>query len=66
METMTDRPDPDPSRPTLDDLDPKSTTTDRLIAMARSHREGETYPTPEQLLANLPVVLRALCDYEVG
>ena len=30
--------------------------------LARSHREGETYPTPEQLLANLPVVLRALCD----
>ncbi len=25
----------------------------RLIALARSHREGETYPTPEQLLANL-------------
>lgn len=44
MEIMTDRPDPDPPRPTLDDLDPKSTTTDQLIAMVRSHREGETYP----------------------
>ena len=60
---MTDQPYPDPPRPTIDDLDPESATTDRLIAMVRSHREGLDYPTPEQLLANLPVVLRALCDY---
>ena len=60
---MTDQPYPDPPRQTLDDLDPESATTDRLIAMVRSHREGLDYPTPEQLLANLPVVLRALCDY---
>lgn len=26
---MTDKPYPDPPRPTLDDLDPKSATTDR-------------------------------------
>jgi len=50
-------------RPTLDDLDPESATTDRLIAMARSHREGEDYPTAEVLLGNLPVALRALCDH---
>ena len=31
--------------------------------MVRSHREGEAYPTPEQLLVNLPVALRALCDH---
>ena len=60
---MTDHTYPTPHRQTLADLDPESATTDRLIALARSHREGETYPTPEQLLANLPVVLRALCDY---
>ena len=59
---MSDETYPAPPRPTLADLDPESVTTDRLVALARSHREGEVYPTPEQLLANLPVVLRALCD----
>lgn len=54
---------PDPPRPTIDDLDPESVTTDALIAMVRSHREGEEYPTSEQLLGNLPGVLRALCDH---
>lgn len=38
-------------------------TTDELIAMARAHRQGEAYPTPERLIENLPVVLRGLCDY---
>ena len=52
-----------PPRPTLDALDPESATTDRLIAMVRSHREGEDYPTAETLLGNLPVALRALCDH---
>ncbi len=52
-----------PHRPTLDNLDPETTTTDRMIAMVRSHRQGEEYPTPETLLGNLPVVLRALCDH---
>jgi len=60
---MTDSAYPAPHRQTLDDLDPESATTDRLIALVRSHREGEDYPTPEALLANLPVVLRALCDH---
>ena len=60
---MTDHAYPAPHRQTLADLDPESATTDRLIALARSHREGLDYPTPEQLLANLPAVLRALCDY---
>ena len=59
---MTDPAYPAPHRLTLDDLDPESATTDALIAMVRSHREGEDYPTPETLLAHLPVVLRALCD----
>jgi hypothetical protein len=60
---MTDKPYPDPPRPTVDDLDPESATTDRLIAMVRSHRAGEEYPTGEVLLGNLPKVLRALCDH---
>jgi hypothetical protein len=59
---MTYKPAVEP-RPTLADLDPESVTTDRLVAMAHRHREGEIYPTPEQLLGNLPVVLRALCDH---
>jgi hypothetical protein len=33
------------------------------VVLARTHRAGEEYPTAEQLLANLPVVLRALCDH---
>lgn len=53
----------DPPRQTFDDLDPAHATTDHLIAMARSHRDGENYPTPEQLIGNLPTVLRALCDH---
>ncbi len=60
---MTDKPYPDPPRPTLDDLDPESVTTNRLVAMVHSHREGEPYPTAETLLGNLPMVLRALCDH---
>ena len=60
---MTDPPYPAPHRLTLDDLDPESATTDALIAMVRRHRQGEDYPTPETLLGNLPVVLRALCDH---
>jgi hypothetical protein len=54
---------PAPPRPTLDDLDPESATPDRLVALVRSHREGEDYPTAEVLLGNLPKVLRALCDH---
>ena len=60
---MTDQSYPAPPRPTLDDLDPESATTDRLIAMVRSHRTGEEYPTAEVLLGNLPKVLRALGDH---
>ena len=47
----------------LADLDPATIATDQLIALVRSHREGEEYPTAEVLLGNLPKVLRALCDY---
>ena len=60
---MTDKPYSDPHRQTIEDLDPESATTDRLIAMVRSHRAGEEYPTAEVLLGNLPKVLRALCDH---
>jgi hypothetical protein len=60
---MTDSAYPDPPRQNLDDLDPESATTDALIAMVRSHRQGEDYPTPETLLGHLPIVLRALCDH---
>lgn len=60
---MTDKPYPDSPRPTIDDLDPESATTDRLVAMVRSHREGEEYPAADVLLGNLPKVLRALCDH---
>ncbi len=54
---------PAPSRPTLDDLDPATVTTDRLIALVRRHRQGDEYPTAETLISNLPMVLRALCDH---
>lgn len=58
---MSDKPYQAPHRLTVDDLE--SPTTDRLIAMVRQHREGQTYPTSEQLLNNLPVALRSLCDH---
>ena len=57
---MSDKPYPDPPRQTIDDLDPEAATTDRMIAMVRSHRVGEEYPTAETLIGNLP---RALCDH---
>ena len=60
---MTDLPYPTRPRPTLDDLDHESLTTDRPIALIRRHRAGEEYPTAEVLLGNLPKVLRALCDH---
>ena len=60
---MTDQPYPEPPRPTIDDLDPELATTDRLIAMVHSNREGQEYPTAEALIGNLPKVLRALCDH---
>ena len=60
---MTDTRYADPHPLSLDDLDPESATTDRLIARVRSHRKGEEYPTAETLLGNLPVVLCALCDH---
>ena len=60
---MTDETYPAPPRLTLDDLDPESATTDRLVALVRRHRAGEEYPTAEVLLGNLPKVLRALGDH---
>ena len=55
-----------PHRPTLADLDPESATTDRLIAMVRSHRKDRDDLDAETLLANLPMVLRALCDHRLS
>ena len=60
---MPDHAYPDPHRLTLADLDLDSLTTDQLVSLVQGHRNGEPYPTSEQLLANLPTVLRALCDY---
>jgi hypothetical protein len=37
-------------------------TTDELVALTRTHRQGEAYPTLEWLIENLPVVLRGLYD----
>ncbi|MFO1431492.1 MAG: hypothetical protein U1F76_15330 [Candidatus Competibacteraceae bacterium] len=31
--------------------------------MARAHREGRAYPTPEELLRNVPRMLRAISDF---
>ncbi|HRW66631.1 MAG TPA: hypothetical protein P5032_12965 [Candidatus Competibacter sp.] len=60
---MTDHRYPALHRPTLDDLPPEDATTDQLIALVRSHREGQEYPTAEALLDNLPIALRALSDH---
>ena len=38
-------------------------TTDELVAMARTNREGKEYPNPEELLRNLPRMLRGICDF---
>jgi hypothetical protein len=63
---MPDQPYPAPPGQTIDDLDPESATTDRLVAMVRGHREGEEYPTAEVLIGNRPVVLPALCDHRLS
>jgi len=60
---MADTPYPTPPSESLADLDPETATTDQMVVMAHAHRAGEVYPTGEQLLSNLPVVLRALCDH---
>ncbi|MBK8751419.1 MAG: hypothetical protein IPL99_07115 [Candidatus Competibacteraceae bacterium] len=54
---MTHSAYPAPPRPTIDDLDPESTTTDRLIAMVHSHRTGEDYPHP----SNCSSIYRSCC-----
>ena len=53
---MTDRPDPDPPRPTLDDLDPESATTDRLIEIVHYYPDHGEYPTVTVLLGIAPSV----------
>ena len=57
----TPPPSPDPRRPR-----PRERHHRRPDREGSSHREGEPYPPLEQLLAHLPVVLRALCDVPVG
>ena len=44
-------------------MDRVEMTTDQLVAEVHANREGEAYPTAEQLVRNLPVVLRTLCDH---
>lgn len=44
-------------------IEPVEVTTDHLVAEAHANRAGLEYPTVEQAIANLPVVLRALCDH---
>ena len=60
---MPDHAYPDPDRLTLDDLDLDSQRRTNWFRWCEVTANGELYPTPEQLLANLPTVLRALCDY---
>ncbi|HUM92296.1 MAG TPA: hypothetical protein PLM32_13130 [Candidatus Competibacter sp.] len=55
---MTDKPYPDPPRPTIDDLDPESATTDRLTAMVHSNREGQEKLTRAKELATRYAALR--------
>jgi hypothetical protein len=38
-------------------------TTEELVGNAHANREGEPYPDAQRLLENLPVILRAVCDY---
>ena len=38
-------------------------TTDQLVAEAHANREDAVYPTAEQLVRNLPLLRRALCDH---
>ena len=54
---------PRSSSPDLGRPYPQGVTTEALIVRAHGHREEEEYPTAEQLLGNLPAVLRALCDH---
>lgn len=49
---------PAPIRPTLDDLDPENATTDRLIAMVHSNREGQEKLTRAKELATRYTALR--------
>ncbi|HOW75542.1 MAG TPA: hypothetical protein P5102_05480 [Candidatus Competibacteraceae bacterium] len=57
-----------PPRPTLDDLDPESATTDRLIAMVRSHREGEDWcvRANSRYRARVTPAKRGRSDLELG
>ncbi len=44
-------------------IDLVEVTTDALVAEAHANREDDVYPTAEQLVRNLPLVRRALCDH---
>ena len=44
-------------------MEPVEVTTDAPVAEAHANRAGLEYPTAEQAVANLPVVLRALCNH---
>ena len=55
---MTDKPYPDPPRPTIDDLDPESATTDRLTPMVQSNIEWQEKLTRAKELATRYAALR--------
>ena len=38
-------------------------TTDKLVAMARTHREGRAYPTSKERRRNLPRMQRAISNF---
>jgi hypothetical protein len=38
-------------------------TTEELVGNAHANRVGEPSPDAQRLLENLPVLLRAVCDY---
>jgi hypothetical protein len=58
------RTNPEPDAEPAPEPDPEHwPTTAELVAQSHARRLGEPYPTPEMLLKNLPVMLRAVCDF---
>ncbi len=49
---------PDPHRPTLDDLDLDSLTTDQLVSLVQSHCKGHEPPAKAGDPASVPIVAR--------
>ena len=51
--------------PTIEELlgATKEVSTDLLVELAHGNRTGAEYQDEATMLANLPIVLRAICDY---